>query len=222
MIFTEKCEEFIPDFVKCCCDGQNRIPYIGKGILNIEAFYWWSLIALFQPNIILESGVSRGRSTEVIARAQKYYNIYKHYAFDPDNTHEQFVRQRLVPYQTIYSIEDSITGFEKVLKKNEGTVVVIIDGPKSSLGIKSIFKVLNKYNDRILAIGCHDCEPKSKVREAFSENVKRFIGNKELIFTEVNTNLDFLNVYILDDIKQLGQNKTQKLLQKSYFIGMAH
>jgi hypothetical protein len=220
VIFTQKCKEFIPDFIKCCCEGSNRIPYVEKGILNIEAFYWWSLIAFFEPDIILESGVSKGRSTEIIARAQKYYNIPKHYAFDIDNRHERFVRQKLRPYQTVYSIMDSTEGFNGVLSKDSGTTVIIMDGPKSSLGIKSVFRMLHKFSDRILAVGCHDCEPNSKVRNAFAINAKKFIINNELIFTEIDHNFDFLNNYIKEDIAK--SKKLCELFEKSYFVGISY
>lgn len=220
MIFTQKCKEFIPDFIKCCCEGSNRIPYVEKGILNIEAFYWWSLIAFFKPDIILESGVSKGRSTEIIARAQDHYNIPKHYAFDIDNNHEKFVRQKLHSYQTVYSIMDSADGFNEVLIKERGTVVVIMDGPKSASGIKSVFKILHKYSDRILAVGCHDCEPGSKVRNAFAANAKKFIKNNDVIFTEIDHDFDILNSYINKDIAK--SEKLCELFEKSYFVGISY
>ena len=91
-----KLKEHKDSFVQECC--KNKVPYEPRGILNIEAFYWWSLVGHYKPDIILESGVFLGRSTDILARAQKFFNIPMHYAFDKSDEHAKHVKKKLTSF----------------------------------------------------------------------------------------------------------------------------
>ena len=180
-------------------------------------------MGFFKPDIILESGVSKGRSTEILARAQLFFNIQHHYAFDVDNKHEAHVRQKLKPYQTNYIIQNSIKGFINIQRDNPiAKVVAIIDGPKADAPFKDTIKILAKFK-YLQAIGSHDCCPESKTPAVFSKICSGLFPKKNIIFTnpEINTSISLLNSYIEKDIvTKVGEKKSKDLINRSNYIGL--
>lgn len=223
MNYIEALQVYLSNFIEHCC--KDKVPYEPRGILNIEAFYWWALVAYYKPDIILESGVFLGRSTEVLARAQKFYNIPYHFAFDIDDKNEAHVRNKLKGYKTEYKIISSVIGFQEVLDKYpDKRVVAIIDGPKSGKPFKSLFKILSKFQN-CCAVASHDCMPSSKIPPVFSEMCKKQFPNGKVIFTkpEMNTKISLVNDFIANDIITHYTDDRKKfpdLISRSDYVGI--
>jgi hypothetical protein len=219
--FIKESRNYIDSFINQCCK-TDKIPYIKKGILNLEAFYWWSLVGHYKPDIILESGVSSGRSSEVLSRAQIYFNVPYYYAFDVSSEHHESVRTKLQKYKCIYTIKNSIKGFTDVYNEHPtSSFLVIIDGPKSIGPLSKLLKTISKF-DKVLAVGCHDCCENSEIRYLLSEKRKLYFPEKQLVFTsrEMNKDISHLNNFIIEDISKRSMAKRDELLNLSNYIGM--
>lgn len=220
--FISKSRDYLGSFISECC-SRNLVPYIKKGILNIEAFYWWSMVGYFKPDVILESGVARGRSTEILARAQRFFGIPVHYAFDIDNKYEAYVKNRLRGYNTIYQIRDSLDGFKDVLNKHKGDkVVVIIDGPKSESPFAKLIKYASLLSN-LCSIGCHDCHPKGKMATIFLSSCSKYLPSKSAVITNEKLNMDIkhLNDCLKECMsKELDDKKQSELFYYSNFVGI--
>ena len=214
--FIKESRKYLDSFVEQCC--INKIPYIKKGVLNIEAFYWWSLVGYFKPDVILESGVAYGRSTEVLARAQVFFNIPYHYAFDVDPKHYKYVSKKIESYKTVYQIKSSVEGFNEIKNSNpKAKVVSIIDGPKSGGAFANVLKSLSKFPN-LCAIGCHDCMPTSRIPPVLKSHCKSLFPERHLMFTnkEINRDIQFVNDYICDEMGE----KRDELLDRSNYVGL--
>jgi hypothetical protein len=195
-------KDFIPSFEEQCC--KNKIPYSSKGVTNVEACIQWALVGHFKPDVILESGVYQGRSSEILAKAQEYFNIKEHLAFELESVYEKEVRKRLEKYKTIYKIQSSIKGFEDYLNKNpEAKVLCIIDGPKTGKPFKKLLKIASRFNN-LCAIFSHDCYPKSTTGRTFSACKDIWLKDKELIITnpEFTKDMQYLNDYIKPEVNE--------------------
>lgn len=214
--FFNEMYNYLPDFISECCEGPKRVPYIKKGILNIESFYWWALIAYFRPQIVVESGVAHGRSTEIIARAVHKYNVDRHFAFEVEDKYELEIRKKLAPYKTKFVLRPSDEGFKDTLSVFKfDNAVAIIDGPKAP---NELSKVIGSLKGRNVAIGCHDCFPGSKVREVFAKFCYKLL-NRAAVFTEPDSRLTFLNDYISTEVRQITES-FQDSLQHSNYVGI--
>lgn len=214
-------------FIEHCC--IKKVPFVPKGILNIEAFYWWALVGHYQPDLILESGVAMGRSTEVLARAQQFFKVKHHYAFDPDHLHKELVTKKLEPYNTHYKIQDSFRGFRITLKELKNPrCLVIIDGPKGAKPISQL--ILSLATSKCCAIASHDCMPGSKIPDVFFKACRTAFPQSDVIITspEMNVGLEDLNSYIVDDVLNAKLQKfgddaeemTQASLNRSHYVGL--
>ncbi len=179
-------------------DNCLNFPYEERGVTNIEAFYWWSLVGAFKPDIIIESGVYKGRSTHFLCQAQKYFNVPTFFAYDRSNEHEAYVRNKLKIYDFKYKICDGVNAIEKVCKKyNKSKILFIVDGPKSGEPFKRILRAAFSCPN-FCAIGVHDCyEFNSESGQILKEENKY-----NLLFTdkEINKSIRDLNSNISDDI----------------------
>lgn len=208
-------------FVSEC--GNCLVPYEKKGICNIEAFYWWALVGHYKPDMIIESGICRGRSTHVLAKAQLFFDIKEHYAFDKDGEHEAYVRNKLTPYKTNYFIQDSQTGISKLLDKNKDKkCLFFIDGPKHGKPYLGLLKTVFKFNG-CLAVASHDCYPKSLTRIDFV-NYCSVLKQFKLFMPDdkVNTEISFVNDCLKDDIRRnkITDDEFNKTLFHSNFVGI--
>lgn len=222
--------KFKDSFVQNCC-SDNRVKYEPRGILNIEAFYWWSLVGHYKPDIILESGVFMGRSTEVLSRAQKFFQIPQYYAFDKDPTHEQHVRKKIAGYDTVYKITGSHGGFESVLSANKGKkYLAIMDGPKGNKPMSQLIDILHKYGN-CCALASHDCMPSSKIPALFVSVCKKLFPKGKTVITAPADNMSVADVNncIVGDMKsyydgKLGREesaiKVSELLDRSNYVGI--
>lgn len=222
--------QFKDSFVKQCC-GADLVRYEPRGILNIEAFYWWSLVGYYKPDIILESGVFMGRSTEVLARAQEYFGIPMFFAFDKDPKNENYVKNKLQRYKKMnYIIKSSNRGFEDVLATNKDKkYLAILDGPKGEKPLSQLIEILAKYG-HCCAIASHDCMPGSKIPPVLMAACGRLFPSARTIITTPTDNIKLvdLNNVLLDDMvkyydKLLGKQSKQKideLLNRSNYVGL--
>lgn len=223
--------DFEESFVDCCCKDTEitkHVPYERRGILNIEGFYWWSMVGHFRPDIILESGVYLGRSTEVLARAQQFFNIPLYFAFDKDPTNEAHVREKIKSYKTTYEIRSSMDGFREVLERYpDASVVAVIDGPKGDKPLTEVIKICSKFKN-CRAVMSHDCMPESKIPPVFINACRKYWPNSAVLITnpKMNERLEYLNDFILKDMattyseKQKGDIKIDELLTRSHYVGL--
>lgn len=211
------------DFVADCC--VKKVHYEPKGVTNIEAFYLWALVGYYKPDIILESGVSRARSTEILAKAQQFFNIPHHYAFDKEDVWYKYSSNKLKPYATKYSVENSVDGFKRVLAEHPGSkIVCFMDGPKHGPPYMSLVKMLSKGCD-LQCVVSHDCYPKGKTvltKESLEKAHKSYLPNYQLLFTnpDMNVKLNFLNGYIHDEMVEF--NKGFMKDNKFHYIGLCY
>lgn len=206
-------QPFVADFQQNCCDGS--VPYEDRGITNIEGFYWWATVGLFRPDIILESGVCRGRSTLILAKAQQFFGIPEHLAFDRSDEHEVYVRSKLSAYRTRYKIKPSDEAFEAVLAKHPSKrVVAVLDGPKSGPAFERVLRAAFGF-EGFCAVLVHDCAEGSGSRPLLSDICEKYAVGYRLVFSgkETNTGISFLNDAIADDVKSslVGMGKEEKI-----------
>lgn len=196
-------------FIEACC--RDPIPYAPKAISNIEAFYWWSLVGYYKPDVILESGVCRGRSTEVLARAQAFFGVDRHMAFDVDRRFESATRQRLSRYKTEYRIVDAVIGFEQGIREAAGgRVLAVTDGPKYGQPLAKLYGVIAQA-EAICAVASHDCYPGSVTLPMFVQAAQEIFKCRHVITSpEVNADASDLNDYIADDMEAVLNAKRVK------------
>jgi len=134
----------INSFKKQCALSIKRfedkvlpLEYIPNGILLWEGFAFCALLDLFRIDMIIESGIAGGRSTEIFARYFKgpiiaidnadYYGLERF-----NNT-----KSRLSRYKNVTCLNaDSIFVMPKLISQNPNkSIALFIDGPK---GLKAI------------------------------------------------------------------------------------
>jgi len=171
-------------------DNCKDVEFENKGISNIEAFYLWALIGHFRSEVVFESEIYRGRSTEIIARACKYYGVDKHIAVDTSNLQEEYARKKLEPYDIEYVIMDST---ERLQKENPTRpTFYFVDGPKSG-------EPLCRLVDQIMAtnwkgVVFHDCKPGGTTRKTLKKYRKHcFNGVLRFLSPEDSCDLEDLN-----------------------------
>jgi hypothetical protein len=196
-------------------EEKCAVPYEDRGITNIEAFIWWSTVGLFRPSLILESGVYKGRSTHVLAKAQETFGVKHHFAFDRSDEHEDFVRSKLTGFQTKYKIQGSDEAFLKVLASHpDEKVVVALDGPKSGKPFEDVMRSSFGFKN-LCAILVHDCGPDSGTKPLF-ESCCKLMGSGFEFFVTGNdeiAHLSYLNKSIQTELtKSLeGMDRLHKL-----------
>lgn len=151
------------DIMKVCERNQSDLrrvlpPYEKRGILNSELLLACSIMDIYDPEIILESGVARGHSTEVFAR---FFPEKKIIAFEKaDDEDAKYGKDRVSRYGNVnYQYGDV---FSLVPKFTKQRFVAVIDGPKGLDAIK-LARLFYK-NDRCLAIMIHDFHSNAEER----------------------------------------------------------
>jgi hypothetical protein len=221
--FRSHVQEFYPSFVDQCI--KNVVRFEDKGILNLEALYIWTLVGHFRPEIVVESGVCRGRSTEVIARAQQFFDIPRHLAFEKDKKHAQYVRGKLKPYRTVYKILPSSThALGPLLKTEKNTrIVFFVDGPKQGKEYQAFFKTASAFTN-CLAICSHDCWPGCPTAEAFKIATARYFSDRD-VFNTGDLGLaevypDINDVLREDMLKRWGEAKSLQNAARTHCLGV--
>ena len=151
-IIKKQCEKSIINF-------ENKVgdlEYIPNGILLWEGFAFCTMIDLFNIDVIIESGIAGGRSTEIFGRycdqqiyAMDNVQVYKEKRFNE-------TAQRLAKYENITCIKgDAFFKIIELIKKNKASkIALFIDGPKGIRAI-TLAKKCCKYPN-VKFVGIHD------------------------------------------------------------------
>jgi len=182
--FKEQCELSIKKF-------ENKIlplGYIENGIFLWEGFAFCAMAELFDVDIIIESGIAGGRSTEIWAR---YFNK-PIFAIDDGKVYgvEKFneTKKRLSKYKNIkFILSDSNKEFLKLIKKYpKRKIGIFIDGPKR-MGAQKLAKKCFKYKN-VKFVSIHDeCWKHVKKRYHLMDK-----WNKTVFYTDADW---FINKY---------------------------
>lgn len=151
-IFKKQCEASVVKFK----DRIGKFDYIANGILLWEGLAFCSMLDMCGIDMIIESGVAGGASTEIWAKyfSGKIYAIDSSLFYGP----ERFAQtaDRLRKYTNVELINgDSFFEMEKIIKKNlDKKIAIFIDGPKGKAA-EVLAKKMFFYNNVIFA-GIHD------------------------------------------------------------------
>jgi hypothetical protein len=137
---------------------QQVLPldYIPNGILLWEGFAFCTLLDLFSADLIIESGIAGGRSTEMFARYFPHPIIAidnaGYYGLDRFNE----TANRLSKYHNVKCLNaDSIYLLPKLIKQNPNKkIAIFIDGPKGNKAIRLAKKCFSY--PRVKFVGIHD------------------------------------------------------------------
>ena len=165
----------------------RKVRYKNRGILPSEAFAFCSFLDAFRPDIIIESGMAYGYSTEIWAR----YFRGPVYTIDTAAYGKPlfwFVKFKLLRFRSVRVIYgSSITIIPRLLggAVRGRRVALFIDGPKNEKAIRLAQKCLDAY-DEILYVGIHDMdiEEHSPYRELLRGWDKSFFFTDEMWFRE--------------------------------------
>ena len=196
------------EFLEHCSD----VKYEPRGISNVEGMYLWAAVAHFRPTAILESGVYRGRSTEILARAAEKYNVKTHVAVNIAPHFYEYVKKKLSKYpKTKYIISEGSKAIKKIEDENPKRFMLFIDGPKHGKKYREILKIAEKMN--AVCIVSHDCYPGSATRREFKAHCKKYQKQYMLLSRNNNKDLQDLNGEIN---KILGE----KMSKRVEFLGV--
>ena len=202
------------------CKG---IKYEPKGISNFEGLCLWTLADLCKPQIIIESGVSKARSTEILCQIARNFESDHVYAFEKSPDFEAYVRQKLKKYSNVtYEIGDSCEKVSSLIAsvKNK-RVGAFIDGPKKGKAYNLLMKNLSLFPQMEFVV-THDCYIGSPTREAFLEGYRNYFSDKyDLFFTEQSTFPDrSINTSLLQEMSKTHPDKMHALDDNCYRIGI--
>lgn len=166
----------------------DDIPWEPHSISNVEAYYWWALVAKYKPDVVLESGICKGRSTHFIAEACDFYDIPYHICIEKSREHEEYVREKFSDYnmQMHYGQNSDVTVENLSKKINKYRTLLIVDGPKDYKQSMKLYKNCNLLN--IVAIGVHDCSPAGGCQKALSDARQKYWPRASMIVTDRKTN----------------------------------
>lgn len=161
-------EKSLPTFM----ERASEVPWQARGILLSEAFAFCAIGDLFDIDIILESGIWLGRSTEIFA---KYFAPKPIMAFDINL--KKTTVDRLEKYDNLVLKQgEGPANIHHVLKnKRIQRAGIFIDGPKESRAALCAKDCLSHKN--VSFVGVHD---------AWKAKVKRMLQNLgyPLFFTD--------------------------------------
>jgi hypothetical protein len=159
-----------PKFVQICNKNKDIFmktmedhKFQTAGIFYAEAFAFLNMCELYDIDLILESGMARGNSTEIFLKNFKGEVITFEYSKKDYHTE---VEKRLMKYKNLKKImyEDSMSGFERVISENlDKRIALFIDGPKDLGAVSLAKKSFNNQNVKFC--GIHDItNPVTKMR----------------------------------------------------------
>jgi len=153
-IIEEQLEKSLPKFLKT----GNKIPWQERGILVSEAFAFCGVGDLFDIDIVLESGIWLGRSTEIFA----IYFVPKQ-VIAIDVTLKKATVERLEKYDNLTLIQgDGPSHIKSILEDPKiQRAGIFIDGPKEERAIRLAEESL--AISKVLFVALHDTH-KSKIK----------------------------------------------------------
>lgn len=214
------------DRIAAICRDEPRVPLRGyesdyegyyediqwepHSITNVEGYYWWSLIAKYKPDVVLESGICKGRSTHFIAEAVKRYNIPYHIAMERSTEQKEYIMEKFKDYDIEYYYgQNSDDTVKKITKKiHKYRTLLIVDGPKAYDQSMRLYQAAKSLN--IVAIGVHDCSPAGGCAQALKDARNHFWKRSSLCITSQKdyAGLQKYNEPIMGDL-QLAYEKSK-------------
>ncbi len=178
------------------------LDYIDNGILLWEAFAFSVYLELLDIDIIIESGVAGGRSTEVWARSfnGNIYGVDNCSVYGKNRLKN--TTNRLCKYNNVYIIDnDSYIELPKLIKNNKDKrIALFVDGPKKHLAKDLINTVID---DNVVLVGIHDTCTKNYYRK-FSDLNNNIFYSDEKWFLEKYKYLDDARDPYYDDGPGIG------------------
>lgn len=211
--------KFVRDYIGVFKEKCKSVRFEEKGISNIEALYLWAFIGKHRPDVVFESGVYSGRSTEIIACAVKYYGIKKHIAVDMSDLREEYTRKKMSKYNVEYIIADSSDVLESRNYSNE-RVFYFVDGPKRGKPFVRLFNLI--LGTKWVGVICHDCKKGSSTRKTLKKIYKsNRIGSFHILSPEESDDLKGLNEPYYEWFKETkGYKITEKDRKRMPSIGV--
>jgi hypothetical protein len=164
------------------------IQWEDHSISNVEAYYWWALIAKYKPDVVLESGICKGRSTHIIAEACKFYNIPYHIALEKSHDHEKYIHEKFADYDIEFHYGRSSDAVVKSIapKISKYRTLLIVDGPKEYKQSMRLYQSCKHLN--IVGIGVHDCSSAGGCQKALADARSKYWPRAAMSVTHRKTN----------------------------------
>lgn len=181
----------------------STVPWQERSILMSEAFAFCGIGDLFDIDIILESGIWLGRSTEIFAR---FFSPKPVIAIDVNL--KRVAVERLKKYDNLTLMQgEGPFHIPKLLKDSEiQKVGIFIDGPKEERAIKLAVESLAQ--DKVLFVALHDTHKLKIKRRLQSLGYPLFFTDEEW----------FLNQYKYLDEKESQWDEEQGLKWIPHYI----
>lgn len=189
-----------------------------RGILNNEALFLWAITKLCRPSIIFESGVYRGRSTEILSLCASEFGAKTVLSYDISTQWEKHCIEKFSQYENIqYQNRSSIEAALELPKEEK--IVCFLDGPKYGDNLLSLMK--NLSNKNIEAILCHDCILGAKTRKTFDIGYRYYKKNYNIIYLNhkyINSDINakILNRDVIKDANFENCANVGLIIKKSY------
>ena len=198
-----------------------------RGIMFSEGFALTSAIKDLNADIVLESGTAFGGSCEMMALMCPNVKILTTDLHQMYNS-EKFSRERLSVYSNVLcKTANSQDLLPTILARSSvKNAFIFIDGPKGNGALQLAFDLLNKFPEKILAIGIHDVRYDSPVADQIRKtfNNYMFTDDPEGVFNEYREKIDShmldINVKLTEETKssldkELGLGYLQSVLKES-------
>lgn len=198
-IIERQLELSLPKFL----ERGNKVPWQARSILLSEAFAFCAMGDLFGIDVVLESGIWLGRSTEIFAI---YFAPKRVIAIDISL--KKVAVERLEQYDNLNLLQgESPIHIPELLKNPEFRKVgIFIDGPKEERAIKLASECLT--HSKVLFVALHDTH-KSKIKRRL-----RSLGYP-LFFTDEEW---FLKKYSRMDRDESQWDEEQRMKWVPYYI----
>jgi len=180
----------------------GKTPWSGRSILMSEGFSLCVICDLYNVDLLIESGIFNGRSTQIWAN---YLDI-------PIITIDVLIRNKarriLSKYKNLRIIKgNSMSLLPNIIERNsDKRIGVFIDGPKGKAGI-NLLKKCYLY-DNVVFSSTHDIHNSSNRRKAFDE-----AGCDYKFLTEEGW---FVENYKYLDVDESNRGDGQRMLWKPY------
>lgn len=189
-----QCNISIDEYENKVCKGQ--VSWVSRGILMSEGFSVCSMSDLYNIDVLIESGIKNGKSTNIWVNYMPQKKI-----ISIDKLLMSRTLNELFNYKNLEIIKgNSIDVLPKVVKENPNKRIgIFIDGPK---GLKAINLAKKCYKeDNVFFIAIHDLNKANVDNRKFAELAIKEVGGKGF-FTD--------NKWFVDNYKYLDKNESKK------------
>lgn len=175
--FLNICDEYKDEFFQ----SMSKHKFQTAGIFYAEAHAFLSMCRLYNVDLIIESGMSKGNSTEIFLK--NFKNSVITFEFDRKPHHDQ-VEKRLRTFKNLKDIHycDSNIKIESVIKENKDkNIAIFIDGPKDVSAVRLADKCFKFKNVKLA--GIHDIvNPITKTRSGY--DFMKYFGDRHVLSTD--------------------------------------